>query len=484
MRTRPASTTSSNGCRSGQSIEPRRSTGIDAETIRRIGEEFASTRPSLLRLGVGGQRHSGAPMAYRTIACLPALAGSWRHDGGGSAYIPTASASAVDWGPLQRADLRPGPVRKINMSQLGDALTDSALDPPVKALVVWNSNPAQVAPDQSRVLAGLQRDDLFTVVLDQFMTDTARHADVVLPVTTQLEHLDALFSWGHHYITYNEPAIAPLGEAKPNTEVFRLLAAGLGLDDACFRETDEELLDAVFARAPDGITLDRLRERGWLKVDLGQGPTPHAEGGFGTADGKVAFRADWLANLGLDPLPGFDPPIELSDEGLAARYPLALLTPKTHFFLNSTFANQSRQHRAQPEPYIVVHPHDATARSIADGDVVRLFNDRGECRLRARVSDDAPAGVVVAPTSWWMRDHDGQVGAQATTSQRLTVLGSAPTFNDTRVEVSRAVRTVLGGHSLQQPKGMPTQKSPDPSFRGEDPVRAAAASAASPSAIR
>ena len=260
-----------------------------------------------------------------------------------------------------------------------------------------------MAPDQSRVLAGLRRDDLFTVVLDQFMTDTARHADVVLPVTTQLEHLDALFSWGHHYITYNEPAIEPLGEAKPNTEVFRLLAAGLGLDDPCFQETDEELLDAVFARAPEGITLERLRERGWLKVDLGQGPTPHAEGGFGTADGKVAFRADWLANLGLDPLPGFDPPAELSDESLTARYPLALLTPKTHFFLNSTFANQSRQHRAQPEPFIVVHPDDATARSIADGDVVRLFNDRGECRLLARVSDDAPAGVVVAPTSWWMR---------------------------------------------------------------------------------
>ena len=250
------------------------------------------------------------------------------------------------------------------MSQLGDALTDTTLAPPVKALVVWNSNPAQVAPDQSRVLAGLQRDDLFTVVLDQFMTDTARYADVVLPVTTQLEHLDALFSWGHHYITYNAPAIAPLGESKPNTEVFRLLAAGLGLDDPCFQETDEALLDAVFDRAPEGITLERLRERGWLKVDVGQGPIPHAEGGFGTPDGKVAFRADWLAGLGLDPLPTFDPPAEVADEQLAARFPLALLTPKTHFFLNSTFANQARQHRAQPEPFVVVHPDDAAARDI------------------------------------------------------------------------------------------------------------------------
>ncbi|HEX6656978.1 MAG TPA: molybdopterin dinucleotide binding domain-containing protein [Ilumatobacter sp.] len=221
--------------------------------------------------------------------------------------------------------------------------------------------------------------------------------------------------------------------------MFRLLAAGLGLDDPCFRESDEELLGAVFDRAPAGITLERLRERGWLKVDLGQGPIPHAEGGFGTPDGKIAFRADWLATLGLDPLPTFDPPAEVADDDLAVRYPLALLTPKTHFFLNSTFANQLRQHKAQPAPFVVVHPHDATARGIADGDLVRVFNDRGECQLEARVSDDAPAGVVVAPASWWMRDHARQVGAQVTTSQRLTVLGRAPTFNDTRVQVSRAV---------------------------------------------
>ena len=181
-----------------------------------------------------------------------------------------------------------------------------------------------------------------------------------------------------------------------------------------------------------------MRETGWLKVDLGQGPIPHAEGGFGTPDGKVAFRADWLANLGLDPLPTFDPPAEVADEDLAVRFPLALLTPKTHFFLNSTFANQARQHRAQPAPYVVVHPDDATTRGIADGDLVRVFNDRGECQLEAHVNDDAPLGIVVAPASWWMHDHARGVGAQVTTSQRLTVLGRAPTFNDTRVEVAKA----------------------------------------------
>ena len=215
--------------------------GIDAETIARVGREFASTRPSLLRLGVGAQRHLGAPAAYSTLASLPALTGAWRDRGGGCSYIPTATAAAVSEGPLQREDLRPGPVRTINMSQLGQALTDPALDPPVKALVCWNSNPAAIAPDQERVLEGLGRDDLFVVVLEQFMTDTAARADVVLPATTQLEHRDVLFSWGHHYLTWNEPAIAPLGEAKPNTETFRLLAARLGFGDPCFSETDEQL---------------------------------------------------------------------------------------------------------------------------------------------------------------------------------------------------------------------------------------------------
>ncbi len=237
-------------------------TGVPDEAIVRVALEFAATPPSLLRLGVGAQRHMGAPAAYRTIACLPALAGSWRHPGGGCAYIPTATASAVDASRLRRADLRARPARTVNMSRLGEART--ALDPPVTALVCWNSNPAAIAPDQTRVLHGLKREDLFTVVLEQVLTDTARHADVVLPATTQLEHLDAVFSWGHHYVTYNAPAIAPRGNAQPNTEIFRRLARHLGLDDPCFAETDEEMLATLFDGAPGGVKLDALRERGWV----------------------------------------------------------------------------------------------------------------------------------------------------------------------------------------------------------------------------
>ena len=400
--------------------------GIEAATIERIGREFASAEPALLRLGVGAQRHLGAAAAYGTVACLPALTGAWRHAGGGCSYIPTATAGALSEVPLQRSDLCPGEPRRINMSQVGDALTSGELDPPVKVIVCWNSNPAQVAPDQRKVLEGLRRDDLFLVVLEQFMTDTARHADVVLPATTQLEHLDLIFSWGHHWFTLSEPAVEPLGEAKPNTEAFRLIAACMGLDDACFKQTDEELLVDLLAQEAPGLTLEELRSRGFAKVDHGMGDAPHAAGSFSFPDGKMRLMA------------AYEPSGEVADAALAERYPLAMITPKTHLFLNSTFANQARQHGAQPKPYVVVHPSDASARGLADGARARVFNDRGSFVCAAQVSDDARPGLVVAPMGWWSDDYEGGVGAQATTSQRLTEAGEAPTFNDNRVEVEPA----------------------------------------------
>ena len=409
--------------------------GVPAAEVAALGRSFAADQPSLLRLGVGAQRHMGAPIAYRTLACLPALAGSWRHEGGGLSYVPLATAGAVDSSRLRGAELRTGPERIVNMSEIGRALGSPDLAPPIAALVVWGANPAQVAPDQAAVLAGLRREDLFTVVIEQFMTDTARHADVVLPATTQLEHLDAVFSWGHHYLTMNEPAIAPRGEALPTSEIFRRLAAHLGLDHPALRESDEEILASLFADRPAGIDLAELRARGWLKIDLGQGAAPHAAGGFDTPDGKLQLRAAGLERAGIDPLPHHAAPREVADQALAARYPLALLTPKTHLFLNSTFANQRRQLAAQPEPYAVLHPDDAAARGIADGGLVRIHNDRGAFTVRARVSDDTIPGVVVAPTGWWCAHHRGGLGAQATTSQALTSsLVRAPTFNDNRVE--------------------------------------------------
>jgi anaerobic selenocysteine-containing dehydrogenase len=412
--------------------------GVPADDIARIAREFATTQPALVRLGVGAQRHAGAPIAYRTVACLPALVGAWRHRGGGCSYIPTATAAAVSDKALLGAELRAEPARTINMSRLGEALTDPDLDPPVAALVVWNSNPAQIAPDQERVLEGLRREDLFCVVMEQFMTDTATHADVVLPATTQLEHRDVLFSWGHHYLTWNEPAIAPRGEARPNSEAFRLIAARMGVDDALLREPDEDILGRLLAEGSYQVDAAALRERGWVKIELGQGDTPHADGKFLTASGKLEFEAAWLGDQGLDPVPFYDPPAEVEDGALAERYPLALITPKTHLFLNSTFANQERQHSAQPQPELVLHPDDAAPRGVEDGATVLARNDRGEFKCTARVSDDTRPGVVVAPMGWWKADWNGGRAAQATTSQRLTKLAKAPTFNDNRVEIEPA----------------------------------------------
>ena len=339
----PTATTS---CSPSSTQRPSRtappSCGVDAETIARDRARVRhhAARAAAARRGRPAPRRRARRLRDDRLAAR--AHGAWRDRGGGCSYIPTATAGAVSAGPLQREDLRPGPVRTINMSQLGEALTDPALDPPVKALVCWNSNPAAIAPDQERVLEGLRRDDLFTVVLEQFMTDTAAHADVVLPATTQLEHLDVLFSWGHHYLTWNEPAIEPLGEAKPNTEIFRLLAARLGLDDPCFRDTDEELVDAA-AR--------RLRARTACASAAGPRSTS-ARARCRTPRAASAPRT--AARMARTP--DYEPPAEVADAELAERFPLALVTPKTHLFLNSTFANQQRQHSAQPAPEVVREP--------------------------------------------------------------------------------------------------------------------------------
>ena len=323
------------------------------------------------------------------------------------------------------------------MSQVGDALTDATLDPPVAALVCWSSNPAQVAPEQEKVLAGLRRDDLFTVVLEQFMTDTARHADVVLPSTTQLEHLDVVGSWGHQYVTWNEPAIAPRGggQAQHGGVPAPGGRAWVSMTRASPRPTRSWWPRSWTAHRA-ACRSETLRARGFAKVDVGQGAAPHAEGGFSTADGKLSFETGWLADAGLDPMPGYDPPAEAAGAGAGERFPLALITPKTHLFLNSTFANQARQHSAQPEPYVVVNPDDAAARGLVDGEPRPGVQRPRLVRVRGRGSP------TTHRRAWWSRrpaggreDYDGGVGPQATTSQDLTALGAAPVFNDNRVEV-------------------------------------------------
>ena len=417
-------------------------TGLEASTIEAFARDYARTHPSAIRLNYGLNRHAGGGMAVRTVSCLPAVVGAWRHPGGG-VLLSTSGAYPVNKEALERPDLVPPGTRTLNMSQLGRILTDEALDPPVKALYVYNSNPAAVAPDQESVRQGLLRDDLFIVVHEQFQTDTADFADILLPATTTLEHSDIHKSYGHLYVSLSRPAIAPRGECLPNTEVFRRLAARMGLDHPCLQESDEDIARQAFHwdhPRMAGVTFERLEREGTVRLSVPEHWTPFAEGGFPTPSGKCELRSDGLAAEGCDPVAGFVPPRESvqSAPDLAERYPLALISPPAHHFLNSTFSAQPVFVRREGEAAVTLHPEDARARGIAEGDTVRVFNDRGAFQARARVSDAARRGVVVGLSIWWAKMCPGGRNANAVTGQDLTDMGGGATFYDVLVDVAPA----------------------------------------------
>jgi molybdopterin guanine dinucleotide-containing S/N-oxide reductase-like protein len=439
-------------------------TGLSAETIIQFAREYAKTKPAAIRLNYGMQRHAGGGMAVRTIACLPALIGAWRDPAGG-VLLSTSGTYGVNTYQLERPDLIPPGTRTINMSAIGDALlgfqrvartrdkhgTGSLsieekkipLDPPVRAIYVYNSNPVAIAPESQKVIAGFKRDDLFTVVHEIFQTDTADYADIVLPATTQLEQFDVHKSYGHLYVLANNPAIAPLGEAKPNSEVFRLLADRMGFTDDFFRDSDEELGRQAFDYSQEsmqGINLIDLKERGWQRLNVPATFAPFAEGNFPTPSGKCEFFSETLERQGMDPLPTFIAPRESAQTApqLAVKYPLAIISPPAHNFLNSSFANLPSFLKAEKEPFLEIHPDDAGARGIRSGDLARIFNDRGAFTARARVSDKARNGVVVALSVWWKKLTRDGTNANEVTSQRLTDLGAAATFYDALVEVEKA----------------------------------------------
>ena len=418
-------------------------TGVPAERIHRLGVQYGQARAAFLRVNYGLQRHAGGGMAVRTIACLPAVAGHWRRAGGG-VQLSTSFGFRFDTAALERPDLAP-PVRTINMIKLGEALTlpDAGVGgPPVRALVVYNSNPAAVAPDLRAVRRGLAREDLFTVVLEHFQTDTADWADIVLPATTQLEHWDVHLAYGHYYASLNRPAIAPIGEAKPNSEIFRLLAARMGMSHACLRDDDLALIRQALATTHErheGVTFERLLEHGWARLNVPRPFLPYAEGSFLTPSGKCEFRSDRLAQMGMDPLPTYTPPREQAETSpeRAARFPLALISSPRHYFLNTTFVNVASL-RKDAEPECVMHPADAERRGLPDGARVVVHNDRGEFVSVLRVRDSVREGVVWAPSIWWSKlARDGH-NANDTTSQELTDMGNGPVFYDNLVEVSAA----------------------------------------------
>lgn len=408
--------------------------GIDAQVIRDLAREYATTKPAAIRLNYGMQRVHGGGNAVRLIALLPCLTGAWRQRGGGLLLSASGWFKAFrNSTALERPDLlgtrRP---RTINMSTIGDDLqreSSAEFGPRIEALVVYNSNPVAVAPQSPKVVQGFQREDLFTVVLEQFMTDTADHADYVLPATTQLEHLDVHTSYGHTYVLINQPAIAPLGEAKPNTQVFRELAARLGFDEACFADSDEQLAQQAFTA---DIDMAALRTNGWLKLPLPE--LPFADGGFPTANGKVQVD---VPGIGVpDHVPNHES--ALSAPELAQRYPLAMISPPARHFLNSTFVNVRSLRSIEGQPLVEIHPADAQARGITDGALVRVFNDRGSYRCAASVSERARPGVVNGLGVWWRKLGVDGSNVNELTSQKLTDIGRAPTFYDCLVEVAAA----------------------------------------------
>jgi anaerobic selenocysteine-containing dehydrogenase len=418
--------------------------GEVVELARLYGQTAKSGEGAAIRMNYGLQRVRGGGMAVRNIACLPALVGAWRHKAGG-VQLSTSGSFPANRPFLQRPDLLSGRMpRTINMTTIGDDLlreASPAFGPKIEAVVVYNANPLAIAPDSAKVQQGFEREDLFTVVLEHFQTDSADYADILLPATTQLEHVDAHLAYGHLYMMANNAAIAPIGEAKPNTEFFRLLAARMGFDDPCFQESDDELAAQAFDKRHERAVhfdWDTLKRKGWQKLAMPE--APFAEGGFPTPSGKCEFYSSSMARDGLDPVPAYIPPYEsaASNPELARKYPLAMISPPARNFLNSTFVNVQSLRATEGEPHLDIHPNDAARRGILHGDMARIFNDRGSFLARARVTDKAREGLVVGLSIWWKKLASDGKNANEVTSQRLTDMGRAPTFYDTLVQVEKA----------------------------------------------
>ena len=423
--------------------------GITAQEVEQLGRLYGETarrgEPVAIRTNYGLQRVHGGGMAVRNITCLPALVGAWRHAAGG-VQLSTSDSFPRNFNALQRPDLKPAghALRIINMSTIGDDLlreTSPEFGPRIEALIVYNSNPVAIAPQSPKVAEGFAREDLFTVVLEHFQTDTADYADIVLPATTQLEHIDAHSAYGHTYMMANNPAIAPLGESKPNSEIFRLLAARMGYTDPCFQDSDDQIAAVAFdSKDVRAINVDweSLKRKGWQKLNLPA--ASFAEGGFKTPSGKCEFYSARMQADGLDPLPTYIAPYEsaASAPELAAKYPLAMISPPARNFLNSSFVNVQSLRNTEGEPHLDIHPADAAARAIAPDDTVRIFNDRGSFTARARVTDRARQGLVVGLSIWWKKLAGDGKNANEVTNQRLTDMGRGPTFYDLLVQVEKA----------------------------------------------
>ena len=410
-------------------------TGIDVDVIERFAKDYGSIQPSVIRTLVGAEHHENGAMFFRTLACLPALTGAWAHRGGGlSRSVGAWFASVTDYAALERSDLLAGrQPRTLNMSRLGEILTDTT--PPVHALIIWNSNPLVSVPNAELIKQGMIREDLFTIVHEQFMTDTARYADIILPATTQIESVDVTPAWGHLFLGWNEPAIDPVGESVSNTECFRRIAKSMGLTEPSLYDDDLTLLRDTLP----GVDLDDLKANHHLRVPYPEDGRPWGDPKFPTRSGRVEFASDRLVEMGQPRLPSFVPPTEGPGSGLAERYPLQLMTSKRHLrFLNTGYSHLETHGGAEDGPFVELDEADAQSRGLADGDRARVYNDRGSLDLTVRISQRGRQGVVIVPWGWWAEHHrDGGV-ANSLTNDTLTDWGGGVAFYDTLVEVSKS----------------------------------------------
>lgn len=422
-------------------------TGIAADDIEKLAREYATVRPAVIRVNYGVQRAQNGGTAVRAITMLPCITGSWKEVGGGL-QLSTSGSYGLNDQAIERPDLMLNSplgraARVVNMTELASALNE--LDkPPVKAIFVYNSNPAVVAPDHNRVIRGFLRPDLFTVVHEQFFTDTTNYADIVLPATTFFEHKELQKAYGHYYLQISNQAIAPLGEAWSNTELFSQLAQRMGFTEDCFRQTVDEMIDAaLWTGSPqrparlEGLTRERLEQEGHIRLNIGSGPfLPFAHGDFPTPSGKAELYNEALVAKGMDPVARFVPPVESRHTNQARRFPLELLARKADNFLNTSFANVALLQKMEQPELLEINSADATCRGIHDGEWVRVFNDRGEVRLRAHVNGAVQPGVVATRLTWARFAPDGK-SINALTSERLTDLSGGATFYSCLVEMER-----------------------------------------------
>ena len=412
-------------------------TGLVADDIEKLAHAYATTRPAALRLMVGMERYSNGSLGCRAAACLPALTGAWRELGGGLCHF-TANLfhDALDYGTVFPPAALPKPARIVHLAQLGRALTATDMAPPITWLMVYNLNPVVTLPNQNLIVAGLMRPDLFTVVHEQFMTDTARYADIVLPATTQFEHWELMGSWGQHYLAINPPAIAPCGEALANSEVFRRLSRAMDFEEDYLHTSDEQRVRRLLASGHpylEGVTFERLMQDGWAALNLPPDWRPRAQGGFPTPSGKCEFYSETLASMGLDPLPGYVP--ISAQEPATEALPLRLVSAKASHFLNSEYVNLPHAGTRKHRPEIQLNPRDAAPRGIVSGDRIRMFNQLGAVEALARVSDDTAAGVVFMAFNWWPSVTLNGSSANALTPDGLSDRNFGSNAFDARVEV-------------------------------------------------